>query len=132
MKNSPKNPLAPGGLSLAIRDQPLSRNLAIADQQISTSPIPPILKVAEEWMGSLSVKDLILLRQATLRVHRSAVGPMGHGDPTVAELDAMIASVGPVASENMLRRAVDEKLGEYDRGRHGHSKSNDADFRRNS
>jgi hypothetical protein len=30
----------------------------------------------------------------------------------------------------MLRKAVDEKLGEYDRGKYGHSLADDSDFRR--
>lgn len=106
----------------------LSRNLAVADKQIEGAPLS--LEAAQEWMSSLSSQDLYILRQATLRVHRRTVGPAGQGDPTIAELDVIIASVGPVASENMLRKAVDEKLGEYDRGKYGHGLSNDDDFRR--
>ena len=106
----------------------LPRDLAKADLFLQHTPLT--LQDAQEWMNSLSPMDLYTLRRATLRVHRHCVGPYGQGDPTVAELDVIIASVGPIAAENMLRRAVDEKLGEYDRGRHGHSLADDSDFRR--
>lgn len=108
----------------------LPRHLEAADAKILRTPLTEEAK--DTWMASLGFKDLMILRQATLRVHRSAVGPFHQADPTIAEIDEMIRAVGPVASENMLRRAVDEKLGEYDKGSHGHGVSNDADFRRRS
>ena len=108
----------------------LSRDLSRADQEIKKFGVTS--EAAAEWMASISARDLYILRRATLRVYRHCVGPYHQGDPTIAEIDEMIASVGPVASENMLRRAVDERLGEYDRGRFGHSKADDSDFRRDS
>jgi hypothetical protein len=108
----------------------LSRDLSRADQEIKRFGVTS--EAAAEWMVSISARDLYVLRRATLRVYRHCVGPHQQGDPTIEEIDEMIAAVGPVASENMLRRAVDEKLGEYDRGRFGHSKSDDGDFRRDT
>ncbi len=123
----PKNPMAPERPALP-PNRKLSRNLKLADLEVQTTGLT--LSGRTEWMLSLSTKDLLQLRQATLRVHRACTGPFGQGDPTVEEIDEMIGSVGPVAAENMLRRAIDEKLGEYDRGKFSHSNSDDTDFRR--
>ena len=44
----------------------------------------------------------------------------------------MIDSVGPAANESLLRKVVDRKMGEYDRGRFNHGLSNDASFLRDA
>lgn len=116
----------------AIIDSPdakLPRNLEVADKVIEAhSIVHGASDPGMEFLLSLSAEQLTVLRQATLRAHRRTVGPFGQGDPTIADLDTMIMAVGPVCSEDMLRKAVDERRGEYDRGRFGHTNSNDSDF----
>lgn len=63
-----------------------------------------------EFLHGLKDTELTVLRQATLRAHRRAMGPRNPA-PTLRELDMMIIAVGPFACENMLRKAIDEKRG---------------------
>lgn len=107
----------------------LPRNLAVADEIIrGHSIVHGATDRGMEFLLSLSPAELTVLRQATLRAHRRTVGPYGQGDPTIADLDTMIMAVGPVCAEDMIRKAVDERRGEYDRGNKGHGLSNDSGF----
>jgi|APSaa5957512535_1039671.scaffolds.fasta_scaffold163962_2 hypothetical protein len=107
----------------------LPRRLDVADEMIrGHSLIHGASDPGMEFLTSLSPAQLTVLRQATLRAHRRSVGPYGQGDPTIADLDTMIMAVGPVCAEDMIRKAVDQKRGEYDRGNKGHGLSNDATF----
>lgn len=72
------------------------------------------LKAGFDFYNGLKDNELTLLRQATLRAHRKAMGKRAPA-PTIMELDEMIISVGPFACENMIRKAVDERRGEVDR-----------------
>ncbi len=108
----------------------LPRNLAAADAVIDRGKAPSVQQDGVEFLHSLSPVQLASLRQATLRAHRKAVGPFGQADPTIDQLDTMICALGPQLAEQYLRKAVDEKRGEYDRGRHGHGLSDDSEFLR--
>jgi len=111
-----------------IMNAKLPRSLEHADAIITNVTLANNIVSGIDFIASLSVKELTLLRQATLRAHRRTVGPFGQGDPTIAEIDTMIASLGPGLVEDFIRKAVDEKRGEYDRGRFGHTKANDSTF----
>lgn len=63
------------------------------------------------FLAQLTRRELAILRQATLRAHRMAVG-LREIPPTIRELDEMIEAVGPRAAENLIRQAVDGRRGE--------------------
>lgn len=60
---------------------------------------------ASTFIGELSHKELMILREATRRAHMRQAGPQAEA-LTDQECDSIIEEVGPVVGERLIREAV--------------------------
>ena len=70
---------------------------------------PPTL--SDSFLHDITRRELVQLREAVIRIHLKECPDIEIG---LCEADKMIAAVGPKTAENMLRLAVDKKIGNDD------------------